>query len=425
MLVILNNFELKSYKEFICFITNNDINYKKIKIISNEIFNIIKINFIKKDKEELIKFIKLFKFGKENNIVNNEIFKYINKVMNYNSTIENYKLYIEYRKINKYDCKSDKYYKILYGEKWKEIKNNEFKNRKSVYDPVYISKKYNITINEAKEKIKIYKKDKVTSLNGFIKRWGEDIGKEKFKKFQETSKHSKEKYIDLYGLELGLEKWEEFVKIKKRSLPSTIEYWEYLGYTDVNIIKDKISHFQRNNTGVHMEYLIKTYGEDNAKKKWDELNKKKGLSLKSLIEKYGYDLGYKKWSSRIEKMIKTNIKLGIYLPSNKKNIFTEYRIKTINITKLNLKLYGDLKFGEGWENLIGNIDLNNDYHVDHNFSIKEGFINNIDPNIIGHIENLQLLTKLENCTKKANCNISIEELLNNIEKTKYKQYDEN
>jgi hypothetical protein len=187
----------------------------------------------------------------------------------------------------------------------------------------------------------------------------------------------------------------------------------------MDLIKEKISEFQRTQTGIHMEFLIKKYGEEVAKEKWIELNNKKSLPLKSLIEKFGYEMGYKKWSDRINKMIKTNTELGIFLPKSKRNEFKDYRFKIINIIKRNLQLYGNEKFGEGWENLIGNVHLHKDYHIDHNFSVKEGFINNVDPEIIGHIENLQLLTKLENCTKKAECYISLQELLENINKTKY------
>jgi hypothetical protein len=408
MLIIIDNVEIKSVKNFIKYITENEINdYENIKILDQNIYDNLVIKFIKKDKDSLIKFIKLFRVAKRNNVSNYIFYKYYEKIKEHDQSIDRYVKYIEYKKINPFDCKSDKYYQLLYNDKWKEYKDNELNNRKSVYDPNYISQKMNILYDEAVSYINKYKKNKATSLKGFIERWGEEEGKVKFKKFQETSRHGKEIYIDRYGENLGLEKWAEFCKIKRRSLPSTIEYWEHLGYTNINFIKEKISEFQRKNTGIHMEYLIIKYGEDGAIEKWNELNKRKSVSLKTLINKYGYDIGYEKWLARIEKMIKRNTELGIYLPRNKRNEFKKYKFDIINITKRNLKLYGEEKFGIGWESLIGNVDLHEDYHIDHNYSIKEGFVNNIDPEIIGHIENLQMLTKLENCTKKAQCHISI------------------
>lgn len=51
-----------------------------------------------------------------------------------------------------------------------------------------------------------------------------------------------------------------------------------------------------------------------------------------------------------------------------------------------------------------------DYHVDHKFSVMEGFKNNVNPNIIAHPVNLQMLYWSANISKKDNSCISLQEL---------------
>lgn len=96
----------------------------------------------------------------------------------------------------------------------------EKKKRNSMYDPIYVSKRDNISIKEAENKIEVMKQNKVTSLNGFIKRHGEEIGRVKFEEFKETSKHTLNKYIEKYGYEVGNTKWSEY--ISKKILPHLI-----------------------------------------------------------------------------------------------------------------------------------------------------------------------------------------------------------
>ena len=54
------------------------------------------------------------------------------------------------------------------------------------------------------------------------------------------------------------------------------------------------------------------------------------------------------------------------------------------------------------------------YHLDHMYSIMQGFVNEICPTVIGHACNLQILTGNENLSKSASCWITLEELNENI-----------
>ncbi len=63
-------------------------------------------------------------------------------------------------------------------------------------------------------------------------------------------------------------------------------------------------------------------------------------------------------------------------------------------------------------NKRGNSGVDGAFHLDHKFSIIEGFKHNIKPEIIGNIKNLEFIPWKENLKKRANCSITIEELIN-------------
>lgn len=52
----------------------------------------------------------------------------------------------------------------------------------------------------------------------------------------------------------------------------------------------------------------------------------------------------------------------------------------------------------------------NPYQLDHEFSISQGFLNNIPPYIIGHISNLRMIPSKENNSKGSKCSITKDEL---------------
>lgn len=58
------------------------------------------------------------------------------------------------------------------------------------------------------------------------------------------------------------------------------------------------------------------------------------------------------------------------------------------------------------------------HHLDHIFSINKGYENNIPPEIIGHLTNLQIIPGSKNVIKNDKCNKSISELYEDIETNK-------
>lgn len=57
---------------------------------------------------------------------------------------------------------------------------------------------------------------------------------------------------------------------------------------------------------------------------------------------------------------------------------------------------------------------NNGYHLDHIYSIKMGFINNIPAYLIGNISNLRFIPAVENISKNRRCDIEIDDIYNYI-----------
>ena len=66
--------------------------------------------------------------------------------------------------------------------------------------------------------------------------------------------------------------------------------------------------------------------------------------------------------------------------------FNEYCIEVIKLTRVNMRLNGKSKFGENYKEILGV----NTYHIDHNLSKYDGYIQNIDPKIISNIENIEI-----------------------------------
>lgn len=63
----------------------------------------------------------------------------------------------------------------------------------------------------------------------------------------------------------------------------------------------------------------------------------------------------------------------------------------------------------------GRTDLKeNAFHLDHKYSKREGFLNNVPPFIVGSIHNLEFISATENTQKQSNCSIDINTLLHLI-----------
>lgn len=136
-----------------------------------------------------------------------------------------------------------------------------------------------------------------------------------------------------------------------------------------------------------------------------EISKELGLT-KPFIDKYLHNCGYgrnksdgtsiglvKRWGNR---------RYDEYL----KNLseFKKYKKKVMSVTRKQPihKLLNYEKRG------VSGVEGN--YHLDHRFSILEGFIQNVSPDMVGGIKNLMFIPWEENVKKRTKCSITINEI---------------
>lgn len=123
-----------------------------------------------------------------------------------------------------------------------------------------------------------------------------------------------------------------------------------------------------------------------------ESNKKRSKSL----------TGIKRTAEHINKVIQTKINRGIFWrPDDPEYIeFKKYRRKVYYWTNKN-----DLSQLDNYEKRS-----KTEYHLDHKYSISMGFKNNIPPQIIGSIYNLEFILVADNIKKGIKCSITKEKL---------------
>lgn len=103
----------------------------------------------------------------------------------------------------------------------------------------------------------------------------------------------------------------------------------------------------------------------------------------------------------------TKIANGISIPKELKSDWQLYEEQVNNITR------------STWNKFKRIINPNNlprgqGYQLDHKLSKKDGFLNNIPPEIIGHYKNLKILTEFENKSKGSNSSILISDLYEQV-----------
>jgi len=145
--------------------------------------------------------------------------------------------------------------------------------------------------------------------------------------------------------------------------------------------------------------MISKYGQDNPSKIEEFRIKKRNIFL----EKYGVENPFQiDVKSRIKKTIKTHLSNGNWIRDEDRKPFARYKKEVWRYTNqsiVDFDAYWLLEKRSRYEN-----------HIDHIYSIKDGFENNVPSELIGSIVNLQSLSSEQNCAKGSNSWISIEDL---------------
>ena len=129
-----------------------------------------------------------------------------------------------------------------------------------------------------------------------------------------------------------------------------------------------------------------------GKKQPTEANKKRSKKL----------IGIKRSQETINKTRQTKIDKGIFWkPDDSEYLeFKKYRRKVYYWTSKN-----DLTQLENY-NQRGRVS----FHLDHKYSITEGFKNKVPPKVIGSIDNLEFICYTDNLRKGTKCSITLEKL---------------
>jgi hypothetical protein len=153
---------------------------------------------------------------------------------------------------------------------------------------------------------------------------------------------------------------------------------------------------------------ILKYGVDNPFKSI-QIKEKIKLVLKY---KYGVDNACNIDSlSRISKIQQTKIDRGWIIPDEFLSDYKIYRKKIRRLTELTYKTNKHIINPDNFERVTnGKVG----FQLDHRYSIVEGFLNDVEPEIISHCCNLQMLEWNLNREKSKSCDIDLEKLINEI-----------
>nr|QMP83453.1 MAG: hypothetical protein [Caudoviricetes sp.] len=149
--------------------------------------------------------------------------------------------------------------------------------------------------------------------------------------------------------------------------------------------------------------MIKKYGVDHNMKTKNSLDKR----VKTYLNNYGVDNPNKSKSVR-DKTRKTNEINGIWQTKEQMDLYYIYNRIVWQITnRQNLKSLPNCQKRK-------HIKYKDAFSLDHKFSIKEGFLNNIPPYIIGNIINLEFIPAKVNSSKREKSSISKQYLFDSL-----------
>lgn len=173
-------------------------------------------------------------------------------------------------------------------------------------------------------------------------------------------------------------------------------------------VEKAISTSMKNLNNPFANTKIETYlnlGFDEATAKEIISKRQSTFSKEKCMSKFGDELGNLIFKERQEKWQQTLYENNTY----------EYLYRWVKekVYDSNIEKYYDDVWKETNKNskFVKDIDKrSNTFHLDHKFSIIEGYRQNVSYKIIGALCNLEIIPAKENCSKKSKCSISIDQL---------------
>ena len=145
---------------------------------------------------------------------------------------------------------------------------------------------------------------------------------------------------------------------------------------------------------------ISKYAVDNPFKS-EQIRKK---HRETCMKKYGVD-NPSKSNEVVNKIKQSRVLAGDWVSDEDRSNLELYRIA---VKKISSKSYHDHYYKINPDNLPRS---RYKYHLDHIFSVEEGFKQQVPPEIIGHWTNLRMLWHLDNSIKNTKCHKSLSQLI--------------
>lgn len=105
---------------------------------------------------------------------------------------------------------------------------------------------------------------------------------------------------------------------------------------------------------------------------------------------------------------------SIRIPFDEIELFETYSKSVRSLTRFTFNKNKNIIDPDGLKEL----DSKN-YHIDHIYSISDGFLNNIEPKVIASVNNLRVINKIENLQKGRKSGMELSELLKKINNQDY------
>ena len=175
-----------------------------------------------------------------------------------------------------------------------------------------------------------------------------------------------------------------------------------------SVVEKAISKSMKNLNNPFANTKIETYlnlGFDENEAKEIISKRQSTFSKEKCIEKYGDEIGNLIFLERQEKWQKS-----LYENNTYEHL---YRWVKEKVYDSDLEKYYDDVWKETNKNskFVKDKDKRSkEFHLDHKFSIIEGYKQKVDHKIIGSVYNLEILPEKENCSKKSKCSISLSQL---------------
>ena len=338
------------------------------------------------------------------------IYKFCDGLTDDNFSFQRFAQYQEYRSIKKTDSYSETYYRLKYGNEWKPYYKSRISTRPNPYDIKHYTSKGS-TVEEATKQILELKEKTTPKIEKYIKKYGGKLGVEKFNEGCRRHKNYLEYWIKHCNGDIKTAE-QSFENYKKTSSPKCIDFYLKKGYSQ-EAAEELISKHQLSNAGVHRQYYEnKGYSLEEIDIIMEEINKRKDSSSINFIRSnYPHEDTSKFYEHYNRSKSSRYREVGVLAKDDPRQSERDaYYTAVRYYTRISSKLLCVCP-GVSGKN-IGN------YHIDHIFSVAEGFRNKVNPKIIGSVVNLQWLLCEENTSKRARCDITLEELLR-----KYKDHE--